>query len=716
MASGASSITGAGAGRLSKVSVALPVGSDQPRVDLAADGGRLDFTDLKLNSGGDGEMRLDGTLQAALTGLAGSWGSATAGPVEQPRRGRTQGKRAEAAAPAAAAGRISANDLALGLAPLRLRATRDGVAAGGLVSTTVTGLNATVPAAAGAAPYDIAAARFRIDLADLDLASRGAESTLSAKLDTTADGLVATQSESPSTASGRAANQTRLATDSLRLALSPLNLSSRADQLSFSAAGSTALERFTASLSKTATKPAFDVRVGGVRANLTEVGAELAPGGAHWRARLDAQLANIASLVDGGKLASSKVRAISIGDARADDQLRFVVDRLVLDKPEASLTREYVAATAATEESRPKEAVKEAEEAAREGATFAMNSFSVADGGTLRYRDASVTPNANFILDVKGLQVLNLDTGDPRQRTQIRLDATINQYTEVAINGWAAPFGKAPDFDLKASVRRLELPPLSPYAARVIGLNVEGGRLSADASAAADAGKLDGALDLTLRDLGFSPLSKADAERLSASVGVPIETLVGLLQDDEGRIQLKLPVAGDLRNPSFGLGDAMRQALAGAVQAAVLAPFQLAFAPVALIAGAAGAGGSGMTFNPIPFDPGKADLNSTGRDMAAALARVLQERDKLKLRVCGRATGQDLAEALGETAPPPAGPERDQALERLSGKLEALASERTAEVRRALIEQSGAKPWQVGECRSAFDASDTGPPRVEITF
>ena len=147
----------------------------------------------------------------------------------------------------------------------------------------------------------------------------------------------------------------------------------------------------------------------------------------------------------------------------------------------------------------------------------------------------------------------------------------------------------------------------------------------------------------------------------------------------------------------------------------MLAPFQLAFAPVALIASAAGAGGS-MTFNPIPFDPGASDLNSTGRDTAAALARVLQERDKLKLRVCGRATAQDLAAALGEKAPPPPGPERDQALEKLGGKLEALASERTAETRRALIEQSGAKPWQVGECRSAFDPDDTGAPRVEITF
>ena len=99
---------------------------------------------------------------------------------------------------------------------------------------------------------------------------------MSAKLDAMADGLVATQSASPSTAPGRGGDQSRLATDSLRIALSPLNLSSRADRLSFSTAGSTALERLTAVLPKSATKPAFDVRVGDVRANIAEVGAELA--------------------------------------------------------------------------------------------------------------------------------------------------------------------------------------------------------------------------------------------------------------------------------------------------------------------------------------------------------------------------------------------------------------------------------------------------------
>ena len=102
--------------------------------------------------------------------------------------------------------------------------------------------------------------------------------------------------------------------------------------------------------------------------------------------------------------------------------------------------------------------------------------------------------------------------------------------------------------------------------------------------------------------------------------------------------------------------------------------------------------------------------------MVSGLARVLQERDKLKIKVCGRATASDLTAALRADGAPDSGPGRDAAAERLAPDLWSLAGERTAHVRDALINQGGAKPRQVGECRILYDPTDTGPPRVEVTL
>jgi hypothetical protein len=706
------SIDSKGDARLSKLSAFLPAAGGQQALEIAADGARLNLAELKLNGTRAAETRLDATIEAALNGLAGSWRAEAAPQTEVPGRARTKARGAAPSAPTGAAGRFAANDFTVGLAPVGLRFTPDGLSGSGSTSATVDGLSASVPANPVEAPYDVSASRLRIGLNGIDLQSRSGESALSGKLETSLDGFRATQSAPPGSAG---AQQTRLTADGLRLALAPATVRMRGDQLSVSAAGTTALGRLTAMLPKAPGRPAVDLAVAGVRANSTDLGFESATPAPHWRTRLDAQVEGITSKSDGGNLFSAKVKTISVGDLRADDQMRIAIDRIVIDQPDASISNAYITEVAAHKESRPQQAAEAAQQGASQGATFALNSFSVSGGGTLRLRDVSRTPPANFTLQVKALQLQNMDSANPNERMPVRLEATLNDYTEVAVNGWAAPFGNAPGFNLDARVRSLELPPLSSYAAKAIGLNIEGGRLSAEASAAADAGKLNGVLELTLRDLDFSPLSKADAERISASVGVPVETVVGLLQDDQGRIQLRLPVSGDLRSPSFDFGDAIRQALAGAVQAAVLAPFQLAFAPVALIARAAGGDSSQVGLKPIPFDPGSAELNSTGRDMANGLVRVLQQRDKLKLKVCGRATADDLAQALGGQLPP-VGPERQEAADRLGDKMHALASERTATVRKALIEGSGAKPWQVGECRSAFELADTGPPRAEISF
>ncbi|HYN38140.1 MAG TPA: DUF748 domain-containing protein, partial [Rhodospirillales bacterium] len=468
-------------------------------------------------------------------------------------------------------------------------------------------------------------------------------------------------------------------------------------------------------LPRTDQNPAATGGVRSVRAEAMEFTADGSGGTLAWSARMNVLADQLTNRTEEGRLATVDLRSLSIGELRADHRRKLAIERVVLDQMRAFLTRDYLFASA-TQQSRPKEAVEAVRQAAEEGWKFRVDSLGVTDGVQVRLRDTSVDPNTNATIDMQSLQVLNLNSGDPAQRTQIRMDATINQFTELAVAGWAAPFAGQPDFDINARLRRLELPAFSPYAAKAMGVNVESGRLSLDVTAAADAGNLKGLLDLTLRDLGFSTLSKADAERLSASVGVPIETIVGLLQDDQGRIRLSLPISGNLANPAFDPSDAIRKAMAGALQAAVLAPFQLAFAPVALIAKAAGTGGEQVALQPIPFAAGVAQLDGTAQDMASGLVRVLREREKLRIKVCGRATASDLTAALQADGAPSSGPERDAAAERLAPELWSLAGERTARVRDALITGGGIKPRQVGECRILYDPTDTGPPRVDVTL
>lgn len=676
-------------------------GSAPPPSRLAAKNVTLRVTDTNVTQAG-ADLRVDVGLGGELAGIIASWPAPA--PASSPAvRGR---------ATAPAEGRAALDSLRLGPAPLRVAVAGGKTTVAGDFATELAGLAATVPADPQQAPWKIDLAKLRLALTGIDSEIAPTLTTATVKLDVSANGIAAEQ-PAPSLPRAPANNRSRYAVQGLRLAPAQLGLRLVPDRLAVTGSAVTQVDGLSAELPRTDKNPAAVAGIRSVRAQVSDITADQAGNQLAWSARVDMLADGLTTRTEGGKLASLDLRSISIGGLQADHRRKMAIERIVIDQLNAFLTRDYLFASA-TQESRPKEAVQTVQKAAEEGWKFQLGSLSTVNGAQIRLRDTSVDPNTNATVDLQSLQVLNLNTGDPAQHTQVRVEATINQFTELAVAGWAAPFGTQPDFDLNARLRRLELPTLSAYAAKAIGLNVESGRLSLDISAAANEGNLKGLLDLTLRNLGFSALSAKDAERLSAAVGVPIETIVGLLQDGEGRIKLSLPIAGSLASPSFDPTDAIRQALTGAVQAAVMAPFQLAFAPVALIAKAAG--GGPMTIQPIPFPAGVAKLDGTSQDMVAALVRVLQERDRLAIRVCGRATASDLTAALAAEGAPASGPEREAAAERLAPQLWSLAGERTSRTRDALITEGGVKPRQVGECRILYDPTDTGPPRVDVTL
>lgn len=116
------------------------------------------------------------------------------------------------------------------------------------------------------------------------------------------------------------------------------------------------------------------------------------------------------------------------------------------------------------------------------------------------------------------------------------------------------------------------MPPLSPYTLRAAGLNIESGSLKLDADASANAGALSGVLRLNVGDLAVQSASAEEAARVEQTIGLPVGAAIGLIQGDDGRIRLDIPLSGDLTSPSFDFGDAIGQAVTNVLKGAVLAP------------------------------------------------------------------------------------------------------------------------------------------------
>lgn len=447
-----------------------------------------------------------------------------------------------------------------------------------------------------------------------------------------------------------------------------------------------------------------------------------------WRVAFDAAIAAFAAAVGGGDVAKASLGGITLTGGRADQGMRIGAEDLSLAGVAVELTRALFPKPPA--ERAPTPADGEAAgpgkgQAQAPGLKLSLGRFALADSAKVSFTDGSVSPPVRMAVDIKTLQASNLNMEDPAQQTDMRLSAVVNGFSGVDASGWAMPFAPSPSFDILAQVRDLELPPLSPYAAQAVGVNIDGGRLNLKADAKAEQANLDGAVQIDLRGLAFGALSKEDEERLSAKVGVPINTVVSLLQDSEGKIDLRVPISGNLASPDFDLSDAIGQAVTGAVTGAVTAPFKLIFEPVNMIAGG---GGSGLSLKPIPFAAGEALLTPEGRVFIDNLAKLLQQRPKLALRVCGKSTQQDVAalRARGALTPPGAAPQQaagapsrasaPQPDEQTRAELTRLAEERTRAVRQYLAERARIPAARIGECRAAFEPQGKGGPRAEASF
>lgn len=571
-----------------------------------------------------------------------------------------------------------------------------------------------------------------------DLALDGTAAATVATVDAQLDGLTTVWSSSGTTVEAKprltvggvsVTAPVSAEADSLSVALERLLLAVEHGGSRLEAAGSIRTEDVVASVPFGVDDGTVGLTVDVLATDVDEAAFAQEPTGATWSAALDAEAQTIGVELGDDEADRVMLERLTLRQAAVDQSLAATVGELILSRLDARLSDKAIEQfgggvdqdAGAEQETRPQ---------------VRINKILVADGARIRFRDASVEPAVEAEVDVQTLEVANIDTGSPDGRTNLDLEATVNEFTGVRTKGWATLFAERPDFDLDVTVENLELPAFSPYAARAVGANLDSGRLTAASRAAAEEGRLDSSVDLTFDRLAFSPLSAEDAEQLSAAVGMPVSTVVGLLQDGDGRIKLTLPVGGTLEDPQVDLSQAIGKAMGGALAAV--------FPPTALASLLSKVGEGGVAFNPIPFPPGLAELPDDSRSMADNLARLLDERPRLTLRVCGRGVAADY-EALTSSA----AEQRQQAaeaarsqdgvfqrLDRLLGaddepvpeasspeqeaevqaQLQALAVERTRAVRRYFADERGLPAGRVVECRSTADTADSGPPRVEVTL
>ena len=259
---------------------------------------------------------------------------------------------------------------------------------------------------------------------------------------------------------------------------------------------------------------------------------------------------------------------------------------------------------------------------AKESDTFPYHIAKVrVEKGNMVFADLSLRPQfMTRIHDLKGT-VTGLSSL-PDAQAKVQMDGQVDQYGTAKISGVIRPndFGRSSDIEMV--FRNLEMKNLSPYSGKFAGRLIKSGKFSADLKYKLHEYKMTGDNKIVIDNLTLG--EQVDNPE---STNLPLDLAIALLKDSNGRIDIGLPVTGDLNDPQFSIGPLVWQVFTNLITKAVTSPFR---ALGSLL------GGESENFDALEFDPGSAELPPPEKEKLLKLAEALKSRPQLKLVIQGR--------------------------------------------------------------------------------
>jgi uncharacterized protein involved in outer membrane biogenesis len=210
-------------------------------------------------------------------------------------------------------------------------------------------------------------------------------------------------------------------------------------------------------------------------------------------------------------------------------------------------------------------------------------------------------------------------------RAEVNLTGRVGKVAPLKIAGTINPLTEDAFTDLTITLGGMDLTAESPYCGKYVGYRLLKGNLSLDLKYKVSQKQLEAENKVLIDQLTFG--EKVDSPDATS---LPVPLAVALLTDRKGRIDIDLPIRGDLKDPDFKYGKVVLSTLLNLLTKIVASPFTLMgkFIPD---------GGAEEDLQFIAFHPGSATVLHEELKKFEALAKGLEERPGLRLDITGTA-------------------------------------------------------------------------------
>ncbi|MDB6023122.1 MAG: hypothetical protein JWQ04_2979, partial [Pedosphaera sp.] len=245
----------------------------------------------------------------------------------------------------------------------------------------------------------------------------------------------------------------------------------------------------------------------------------------------------------------------------------------------------------------------------------------VFENASIHFADQSIEPHCTFDVQEFGGSIRGLSSKEDTTAV-VDLNGKVDSHSPFGVSGKINPLANDVFADVSVAFTNTELTAFTPYTERFAGRPLQKGKLSFGVHYLVEKKALKAENGFYVDQLTLGPKNDSpDATKL------PVKLAIALLKDRHGRIQLDVPVAGRIDDPTFKLGPIIWQVVGNLIAKAATSPFSLL--------GAMFGGGEELSF--VNFEPGLAAIPDTETNKLSTLIKALYERPELTLEINGSA-------------------------------------------------------------------------------